>query len=155
MAKPKTAAPRATAARQPRTPSPAHRAIEEDHRVLRDLLGRIETSADLCALRELMHEIRPLLVAHFQRVEDDTGFPDIVRDHVPSSQHVLDELITEHRAILDGVSDLERRIHELLEGPAARLFREGVELAERLRDHERRETDLLLDVMTTDMGTKD
>jgi hypothetical protein len=133
----------------------AHAAIEEDHKILRELLGRIEGSADLCQLQGLMAELKPLLVEHFEREDADTGFPDIVRSNAPDRMAVVEELAGEHDEILAMIEGLEGRIRELLEGPAAQLFREGVELAEKLRRHESRETDLLLDVMYTDMGTKD
>lgn len=132
--------------------SETHREIEEEHRILGEILGEIVAIEEITRLRPLLDDLRVLLVSHFAREEADDGFYRVVEEFgphlLPRVQHVLDE----HRTFMTDVERLITDIDACLDGPVAEI-RKGVEtLAAGLREHEERETDLLSEAFYTELG---
>ncbi len=125
--------------------------LAEHHRI-RDLLRAIEASADLPELLRRLAEARPLLAAHFRAEEAADGFYDLVRSLAPRQLALLDCLQAEHRRFLAEIDGLAERVRACLAGPVAALLAEARTLAGRVRAHEAREDELLLDTLYTDLG---
>jgi hypothetical protein len=130
----------------------AARQIRDEHARLKDLLTRIAAARELTPLLPLLEELRGLLVSHFAREEaEDALGPAVLRSRL---QSVAREILAEHGVFL---RDLDRLLEQ---GRQAREIRDAVfagmeDLARRLREHEVKEDELLLDLAETDLGGGD
>lgn len=123
-----------------------------EHQRIRDLLRAIEASADLPELLRRLAEARPVLAAHFLAEEAADGFYDWIRSLAPRQLGLVDCLQAEHRRFLAELDGLAERARACLAGPVAALLAEAQTLVGRVRAHEAREDELLLDALYTDLG---
>lgn len=134
---------------------PAEDQLLADHRRIRDLLRLMEGSRDLAELLRLLHELRGFLPAHFRGEEAPDGFYDILRRMSPRQLARVDELQREHPAFLAQIDGLADQARACLAGPVAAVLAEARALVRRVKDHETREDELLLDTIYTDLGHGD
>jgi hypothetical protein len=133
----------------------AERQVEEEHRRIKQLLGRLDKTSDLRLMVPLLQELRILLVEHFEQEEAADGFPMMIADPAPHHARILDQLFQEHKTILVNLDDLIEKALFCLDGPLAQV-RHGVsDLCGQLRAHEATETELLTDTVYTDLGSGD
>jgi hypothetical protein len=130
----------------------AARQIRDEHARLKELLTRIAATGELAGLLPLLEELRDLLTSHFAREEaEDAIGPAVLNSRLGN---VAKEILAEHGVFL---RDLDRL---LTQGREARETRDAVfsgtgELARRLREHEIKEDELILDLAETDLGGGD
>jgi len=130
----------------------AARQIREEHVRLKELLTRIDATGDLPGLLPLLEDLRDLLASHFAREEaEDAIGPAVLSSRL---QNVAQEILAEHGVFL---RDLDRLIAQ---GKGALETRNAVfagmeDLGRRLREHEAKEDDLILDLAETDLGGGD
>lgn len=129
--------------------------IDAEHHTLRGLVDQIDGSRDLASLVPLLGELRRLLEEHFAHEEEADGMTQLVRSVVPQHMSTLDALFDEHRVFLTEVDTLRERVRACLDGPMREIFDRAHDLAQRLHDHEARETGLLSDAMYEDEGGGD
>jgi hypothetical protein len=127
-------------------------AIAEEHRVLRELLGRITATRDLGALLPQLGELEGLLALHFAHEEEADGLHAVVADSAPDRLPEVQRLFDEHREIARRVMELRERAEELWRGPLAEVLEGVAELADRLHRHEAAEGDLLAGALYDDLG---
>jgi hypothetical protein len=129
--------------------------IEDEHRILRALLGRLEEMTGLEELVPGLAELRGLLAVHFAREEAPSGLHRVVDASAPHLAASVAELIDEHRECLAALDALIEAGRRCLEGPVAEV-RSGVsELCRRLHDHEAAETELLAGAVYEEVGGGD
>jgi hypothetical protein len=130
----------------------AVRQIRDEHARLKELLMRIAATRELTSLLPFLEDLRGLLVSHFAREEaEDALGPAALRSRL---ERVAREILAEHGVFL---RDLDRLLEQ---GRLARETRDAVfagveELSRRLREHEVKEDELLLDLADTDLGGGD
>jgi hypothetical protein len=129
--------------------------IEAEHRALRDLLAQIEAIRDLPRLLPLLERLETQLRSHFATEEAPDGLHSAVADSAPEKSHHLDELFDEHNELLELCEGLIEDARTCLTGPVARVLDGAKDLAQRLHDHEAKETHLFVDVVSTDLGGSD
>jgi hypothetical protein len=123
------------------------RQIADQHRALRPLFERVQSSLDGGDRRdssEALQGYRRAIGAHFE-LEEEVFFPAFHGLH-PDWSEELDALHSEHRSLRDALADLEGRLH-------GHRTREGPELlthfATLLADHEAREERLVATLHAT------
>ncbi|HMB67831.1 MAG TPA: hemerythrin domain-containing protein [bacterium] len=137
--------------KQSMTPEAA-RQIREEHARLKELLARIGATGDLPGLLPLLEDLRDLLASHFAREEaEDAIGPAVLSSRL---RNLAQEILAEHAVFL---RDLDRLIEQ---GREARETRDAVfsgmeNLSRRLREHEAKEDELILDLAETDLGGGD
>lgn len=129
--------------------------VVEEHRTIRGAVRLLETAPDLVTLIQRLHRLRELLVPHFMNEEAPGGFFDTIREH--ASRHIgsVAGLSRDHEAFLARIEELERQAHAVLRGPVAETLRAAGALAQRLRDHEAAENEMLVDGLYVDIGEDD
>ena len=127
----------------------ARREIAEEHRALRTLLERLETTADLQILLPRLDELRRLLALHVAREEAPDGLHRVVDSSAPHLVVSVQGLFEEHRECL------AEEAHVIVEGPLAELRRGVSELCRKLHEHEAAETELLAGALYDDLGGGD
>ncbi|HSL85083.1 MAG TPA: hypothetical protein VLF66_20095 [Thermoanaerobaculia bacterium] len=133
----------------------ARREIAEEHRALRTLLERLETTADLQILLPRLDELRRLLALHFAREEAPDGLHRVVDSSAPHLVVSVQGLFEEHRECLAEIERLAEEAHVIVEGPLAELRRGVSELCRKLHEHEAAETELLAGALYDDLGGGD
>jgi malate synthase len=113
----------------------AHQVMEADHENLAAITGRVKDARDVPGLVAALEDLSAFLSEHFEREERDQGIFGILADRGVSEQ--VDELIGEHRKILDEVKALASGVRDGT--TAAQLGERAAGLATQLRDHEARE----------------
>ena len=126
--------------------------IEKDHHSIKEILERIDATADPNRLLSLLRELRTSLVQHFEREEAPEGMHEIVSNMSPSSAASLQNVLGEHREFLAELDALRQRAREVLDGPVAKLCAGAAALSQSLRTHEARESRLFTDAIFTDLG---
>ncbi len=127
--------------------------IETQHRELRHMLGAIEATTELAQLVPLLEELRDGLREHFADEErEDGGLAEAVGASAPRHLRRLDELLGEHRQLLETLDGLIARGRMLLDGSVSDVVRDARALSEQLKRHEARETELLTDAVYADIG---
>ncbi|MBI2202431.1 MAG: hemerythrin domain-containing protein [Candidatus Rokubacteria bacterium] len=129
--------------------------ILEDHRRIRSLLERIDETRDLADLLRRLSELRPMLARHFIDEEAPDGFYDNLRTTAPRHMMKIVALQHQHSDFLENIPALLARAQACLDGPVAAVLKDVHALVTRLREHERREDDLLFDTIYTDLGQGD
>jgi hypothetical protein len=126
--------------------------LVEEHRTIRAAVRLVETAPDLVTLLQRLHALRELLVLHFLNEEAPDGFFDTMREL--ASRHIgkVAALSRDHQTFLARIADLEHRAHAVLAGPVAETLRAAGDLAQRIRDHEATENELLVDGLYVDIG---
>ncbi|HLE83876.1 MAG TPA: hemerythrin domain-containing protein [Thermoanaerobaculia bacterium] len=129
--------------------------IEDEHRILRALLGRLEETTGLEELVPGLAELRSLLAVHFAREEAPDGLHRVVDASAPHLVATVVHLIEEHGECLTALDVLIEAGRRCLEGPVAEV-RSGVsELCRRLHEHEAAETELLAGAVYEEVGGGD
>ena len=126
--------------------------VLDTHQQIREMTRRLEEAANLVELLAGLQAFRALLVPHFADEEGPDGFFDLVR--TATSRHLVDvrQLEREHADLLRDIAALVDRAVACLAGPVAEILKQGGELARRVRDHEARESALLVDALYVDVG---
>lgn len=124
----------------------------EDHRALRTLISRVESTRDIRQLQPLLEELDRLLESHFRSEEAPDGLKGIIRDTAPYRLGQLEHLLESHRDFLGTLRDLREEVQELVEGPVEDVLRNLSALCGRLEEHEAAETRILTDSLYTDLG---
>lgn len=133
----------------------ARRQIAEEHRALRLLLERLETTSDPQALLLRLDELRGLLARHFAREEAPDGLHGVIDASAPHLVVSVQGLFEEHREYLAELERLAGTVRACLEGPVAEARRGVTELCRKLHEHEAAETLLLAGAMYDDLGGGD
>lgn len=131
-------------------PGPAQ--IAEEHRRLRDLLGRVKDTRELGPLLTVLAELRAELVEHFAHEEAAGGLHDVIDDAAPHLLERVHDLFDEHRRCLDDLDRLRERVRQTLEGPVTELLRDADRLCATLHEHEAAETELLSGALYDEIG---
>lgn len=126
--------------------------IDQDHRAIQEILGRLQATTDLHVLLPALEELRGALAAHFAREEEPEGLHEIISSMSPNTVASLQNVLGEHRAFAERLDGLIDSARACLEGPLAEILRGTAELSESLRDHEARETALFTDAVFIDLG---
>jgi iron-sulfur cluster repair protein YtfE (RIC family) len=132
--------------------SASQQTIARQHEELHGLVRGLPKTHDLAALVERLGELRSQLEAHYAVEEGEQGFYEIVVKRAPRHHTKVQRLFDEHRDLLRRVDVIATRTRALLDGPAAEIHRDVVELVKLLEDHEHRENELLGDAMYRDTG---
>lgn len=127
--------------------------IEREHRLLGRALARIGVATELGSLAAWLHELRRLLVTHFEREEALDGFGGVIEEHGPHLLPRLQRVMDEHAEILAEVDRLQADIRRCLDGPVAEILGSAKALTTTLKRHEQEENALLEDAMYTDIGS--
>jgi hypothetical protein len=125
------------------------------HRTIQDAARQMESARDLDELLRRLAGFRALLVPHFASEEAPEGYFDVVRSHASCHVGWVDEFGREHRAFLAEIDQLSERARACIAGPVAEILRQAADLTRRLREHEARENDLLIDALYVDIGDED
>lgn len=132
--------------------NPTHREIEQEHRMLREILGRLVAADEIAHIHPLLAELRALLVSHFAREEAEDGFYRVVEESGPHLLTQVQVVLDEHPVFLADVDRLLGDVDACVKGPVAKI-RKGIEsLAEDLHSHEAKENELMGDAFYTDLG---
>lgn len=118
-------------------------------------MRQLEHARDLVEFLESLQHFRRLIVAHFNDEETPGGFFDVVRGRSSRHLSVVEQLGKDHGTFLDDLDGVAARARACLAGPVAEILKQGTQLGWRLRDHEARENQLLIDAMYSDTGEGD
>lgn len=132
--------------------APGPRQIAEEHRRLRELLGRVKETRELGPLRTVLAELRAELVEHFAHEEAAGGLHDVIDDAAPHLLERVHDLFDEHRRCLDDLDRLREQVRQTLEGPVTELLRDADRLCTFLHEHEAAETELLSGALYDEIG---
>ena len=135
------------------SPSPTRSEIEEDHRHLGALLDRLETTTVPWRLTPLLRDLDGMLTRHFRLEEARGGLLEAITDTAPRNAGRVEDLLLEHRRILDALAALIHETQDRPNGPPEDMLREAKRLVERLRRHEEEENLVLGDGYYTDLGS--
>lgn len=138
-----------------REPDAVELEIHKEHECIRTLLRQIEETRDLCHLLAELRRLTPLLEVHFAREEAPDGLYPMVERDAPGNLLRLERLLAQHGEILSQVREIEVRLHEVLQGPVAECFHRAASLVGKLREHESKENELLIDTVSYDLGAGD
>jgi len=122
------------------------------HREIHALADRVRTAADLDELLSQLQKFRSAILAHFNEEESPDGFFEVVRARAGRHLATIRRFEAEHQAFLHDLDGLAERARACLAGPVAEILRDAGTLALRLRDHEVRENEVLLDALYVDLG---
>ena len=134
------------------TSSEARDRIDEEHHRLRDLLRTLDQTEDRAEIPVLLDGLRTLLVEHFESEEGPDGLHKAVQQLAPRHVHHVEEVIDEHKELLDSLDELRERARVADDGTWPDVCRGGTDLTQRLREHEERENELFDDSLLTDLG---
>ena len=126
-----------------------------EHRRIRALTEQFETATELRQLLSVIAEARLAFVEHFRAEEADEGFYDRVRAMAPNHIERVDRLEKQHQIFLAEVDGLTARADACLKGPVAQILADARSLAERLRQHEVAEDEVVADAVYGDTGQGD
>jgi len=111
------------------------------HHQLRAALRRLERLDLPAQMAPALEEFYCVLQRHFEQEETRDGLYDIIRQKAPGRAHSVCDLLAEHRQLLRTVRDLRQLAWESPGSMA--ILPEAAELSQLVRDHERREMQLL------------
>ena len=126
--------------------------VEEEHERIRTLVGQVERLDDVAGLQSAMGELIPLLESHF--ASEPECMRAIVSESAPHSIDKLESIMDEHGMLLECARALVDKAGKA-GGDYRAVEREVADFIERLRDHETRETELLSQAVTLDLGAGD
>ena len=124
-----------------------YRDLENEHKRVMKLLGRLREQAAAKDLLPLLEELRTLLIVHFAREQLPDGFYEALGELAESRRSELDELIAEHAGIL---SELNQLLSHAKDSPVVDetdLLDRVAKLLERLDSHEQKEHLFATDVL--------
>lgn len=128
--------------------------LEEVNRLVETGLADLTLPRWAARLRGELHRLLTRLDNHFRR--EEAGFYRIIAEERPTRARLLEELKGEHRGFLDELRAVMDRAlrppEDTLHGDVQDVL---VRWLSRLQEHERRETDLLVESVVRDMGALD
>ncbi len=128
--------------------------IQVDHRLLGELLARIEIADQIAGACSLLAELRGYLLGHFEAEMREDGFFDQVLERAPWRAGVIEDLRREHRTVIVEIDRIHARLST--RPPPPDPFRADlVSLVETLRDHESREGALACEILEAELGDCD
>ena len=139
----------------PRSTEPSIAELAEEHRKLRLAIDRVEQATDLRTLIPLLGGLHERLKEHFADEESPEGLARVVEESAPERLRHLEQLFEEHREFLAATISLMERTQALLVGPEADILTEVQLLGRKLKAHENRETELMMDSVYFDIGSGD
>jgi hypothetical protein len=137
--------------RPARTEPSAPQEIAAEHKLIRELLDRLEKTVAIELLLAEIEHLEPLLFHHFESEEAPGGFYAQVRERIPGNFSRLDTLEHEHGEFLDELRRLEGACRTRAQ-PTKTIHRNVEALVQRIRAHEALETEFLRDAFLTDLG---
>ena len=114
----------------------AHAALEEEHRGLRGLIGRLREVQDTAALIALLDDLHGKLKSHFEREEFPGGLYESMGALGPQHADQVRELVDQHFRFMSLLRSLAAEARRATAASAAPLLRDAAALAERLHTHE-------------------
>jgi hypothetical protein len=114
----------------------AHAALEEEHRSLRGLVGRLREVQNAVALVALLDDLHGKLKAHFEREEFPGGLYESMGALGPQHADQIRELVDQHFLFLSGVRSLAEQARTAPAAAGPRLLHAAAALAEELHTHE-------------------
>jgi hemerythrin HHE cation binding domain-containing protein len=135
------------------TSQDATRLFEADRRIA-ELAGSLRHTQGLGELARSLRHLRFTLEVHFASEEAPDGFFDMLRDRAAANVARVEHLRHDHVMFLRDVDLIQDRVRACLAGPVAELMRQAAALADRVEQHEKRESDLLGEAMSTDVGAE-
>ena len=125
----------------------AHAALEEEHRSLRGLVGRLREVQDAVALVALLDDLHGKLKAHFEREEFPGGLYESMGALGPQHAAQVGELVDQHFRFLSSLRSLAAAAREATAAATAPLLTDAAAFAERLRAHEAAEHRLAEEIL--------
>ncbi|MEZ4237485.1 MAG: hemerythrin domain-containing protein [Myxococcota bacterium] len=116
------------------------------HRDILALIGQAERAETAAEVRDLVGRLRPMLAAHFAQEEAPGGLIGEARTRAPQQGDTLDLLVEQHHAmagVLDALSEHPDQVAQLRA------------LCATVRQHERREAELLAAIAYDETGALD
>jgi len=123
----------------PQTVEAAEAELHDEHRALRDMVGRVQAAEDVITLAPLLDELHPLLQLHFAHEEYPGGLYDRLGTQAPQFRHDVRQLVDEHFRMLSMIRGLAVRARTPGDDEPAEILDEARRLVAWLADHERRE----------------
>jgi hypothetical protein len=114
----------------------AQAALEEEHRALRNLVGRLREVADATALVPLLEELHGALKEHFEHEEFPGGLYQSMGALGPRYAAQVRDLVDQHFLLLAAVRGLADQARRASPPASPALLRDAAALAEQLRTHE-------------------
>lgn len=127
--------------------------ILSDHHELGQLLQRLESTLVSGGTAALLASLQIVLERRFGREEAPDGLFEVIDTRAPRHAARVEVLRRQHREMLGELASLTERAQAAV---ISSSFRKDVEaFSEALRAHEREESNLLVDVLSTDLGGGD
>lgn len=143
-----------TADRQRLTPQEADQLSAADRRIV-VVAQSLRGVQGLGHLAQALRQLRDILEVHFSNEEAPDGFFDTIREHAGLYVARVEQLRQEHGALIRDVDAMLDEVRACVAGPVAAIRTHANTLADRIEQHEARESDLLGDAMSTDAGAGD
>jgi hypothetical protein len=132
--------------------SPVIRHIQQAHETIVRMVTELQDCGEPSRMSEILHELAGILPGHFADEEEPGGLFDQLRTQRPRFHSRLKSLQQEHRSILEGLRGLQVRARQSGRPQLARLRDEIAGFGHLLREHERHENLLVLEVYMEDEG---
>jgi len=126
-----------------------------EHHEINGVLNQIAQIKDLDTLRPLLGGLQELLIRHFRTEEADDGLFDAIGTRAPRLAINVQECLQEHQELLAALEELTARARIGLGETMMDIQGAAESFAQKLRDHEAKETELLNDSMCLDLGGGD
>jgi hypothetical protein len=131
----------------------AHASLLEDLRKLEQSLRAGGAGVSTLDVRTQLASTHTHITNHFG-FQEQNGWRDSVRKQEPRLDHAVQNLLEEHRQLVQSLNTLSGEAEAIEDLDDA--FRDKVlRWIHRVRDHEARENDLLEDAIVEDLGTGD
>jgi iron-sulfur cluster repair protein YtfE (RIC family) len=138
----------------------AYEKIVREHERLRSLLSELkqmlfERTVAFPEVTKRLAELQSLLASHFRTEEDSGCFGDVV-NHAPHLSDKVSALISEHTELCKAIGELATASQCQGQPPEWDKISSGFgEFYDKLTSHESLENELLQQVFTEDIGSKD
>jgi hemerythrin HHE cation binding domain-containing protein len=129
--------------------------LRVDHRLLGQLLARIELVAEAMSACELLAELREYLLGHFEAEMRQDGFFDQVLERAPWHATAVDVLRREHTTVIVEIERIHRHLSSRPPPDSAPMQDQLLSLVQTLRNHESREGALACEILQTELGDGD
>ena len=131
-------------------PTPTARTVTE-HEMINAQMRRVAAATSLENLLGLLEDLVPSLLAHFEGEEQPNGVIDAMRVAYPNAGVHLQRLVDDHKRMRAELDILVARVQQALDLEHAVRTRVSDFMAD-IQDHESRESELLVDLVYTDLG---
>jgi malate synthase len=119
------------------------RVLEEDHARVEELAARLRDAKDVAGIASALEELSQALREHFAHEEHAKGFYGVLAARSPETHTQLEDLVREHRRILDELGELLQRAKSPAGQTAQELTGRAGALFSTLMAHEKREIALV------------